>query len=173
MLGDTVTSGQLLALLGARAEAGTPLRVGLIGAGKFGTMFLSQARCLPDLHVLGVADLSVDRARQALTRAGWPPEQHAAAGFADALRTGTTYLTDRSDALIAADRVDVIVEATGIPTAGIHHALQAIAHGRHVVMVNVEADALADRKSTRLNSSHVSISYAVFCLKKKKTTTYA
>src|SRR5439155_1479994 len=44
MLGDTVTSGQLLALLGARAEAGTPLRVGLIGAGKFGTMFLSQAR---------------------------------------------------------------------------------------------------------------------------------
>ena len=143
MLGDTVTSGQLLALLGARAEAGTPLRVGLIGAGKFGTMFLSQARRLPDLHVLGVADLSVDRARQALTRAGWPPEQHAAAGFADALRTGTTYLTDRSDALIATDRVDVIVEATGIPTAGIHHALQAIAHGRHVVMVNVEADALA------------------------------
>src|SRR5436309_14521444 len=104
MLGDTVTSGQLLALLGARAEAGTPLRVGLISAGKFGTMFLSQARRLPDLHVLGVADLLVDRARQALTRAGWRPQQHVPAGFADGLPTGPTYLTAPRDPLRATTR---------------------------------------------------------------------
>src|SRR3712207_8124619 len=81
--------------------------------------------------------------------------------------------------MIAADGVDVIVEATGNPIVGIHHALRCFYHGRHLVMVNVEADALVgpllarrareDRKSTRLNSSHANISYAVFCLKKKKT----
>ncbi len=50
--------------LGARAEAGEPVRVGLIGAGKFGTMFLAQARRTPGLHVMAVADLSLARARR-------------------------------------------------------------------------------------------------------------
>ena len=135
--------GQLLRKLGARAEAGKPLRVGLIGAGKFGTMFLSQAQRLPGLHVLGIADLSLDRARQSLVRAGWPPEQFAAQGFAEARQAGSTCLTDDGEALIAAEGLEVVVEATGVPAAGIRHALRSCAHGRHVVMVNVEADALA------------------------------
>jgi predicted homoserine dehydrogenase-like protein len=132
----------LLQQLAARKEASRPLRVGLIGAGKFGTMFLSQARRLAGLHVLGVADLSLDRARAAMHRAEWPPEQFAAGGFAQALKTGATYLTSDNDALIRADGLDVVIDATGNPAAGIRHALQAIEHGRHVVMVNVEADVL-------------------------------
>ena len=135
--------GQLLHLLAARAESGKPLRVGLIGAGKFGTMFLSQARRVSGLHVLGVADLSLERAREALRRAGWPPEQFVATSFAQALKTGSTYLTDDGELLIQADRLDVVVEATGHVVAGIQYALKAFEHGRHVVMVNVEADALA------------------------------
>jgi len=134
---------QLLQLLAARVESGNPLRVGLIGAGRFGTMFLSQARRVPGLHLLGIADLSLERTREALRRVGWPAEQFAATSFVQALETGSTYLTDDGGALIRADGLEVVVEATGSPTAGIRYARQAFEHGRHVVMVNVEADALA------------------------------
>ena len=127
----------------ARAAAGNPIRVGLIGAGKFGSMFLAQARRTPGLHVLGVADLAPERARAALARVGWPREQYAASSFTDARAHGSTYLTDNADALIRADGLDVVVEATGHPTAGLRHAALALQHGRHVVMVNVEADVLA------------------------------
>lgn len=129
-------------LLKARAEAGRPLRVGLIGAGKFGTMFLSQALHTPGLHVLGVADLSVERARQALAATSWPAERFAAGSFAKALADGTTRVTEDADALIAAPGLDVVIEATGIPEAGVKHALACFERGNHVVMVNVEADAL-------------------------------
>lgn len=135
--------GRLLELLAERKERDRPLRVGLIGAGKFGTMFLSQARRVPGLQVLGVADLSLERAREALGRAGWPPEQFAAPGFEEALGTGLTHLTEDGDALIRAEGLDVLVEATGRVAPGIRYALEAFEHGRHVVMVNVEADALA------------------------------
>lgn len=133
---------QLLDLLAARAEAGQPLRVGLIGAGKFGTMFLSQARRVAGLHVLGVADLRPDYARAALAQAGWPQEQYAAASLEDARASGRTYVGDDAPALIAANGLDVMIEATGVPAAGVSYALMAIEHGRHLVMVNVEADAL-------------------------------
>jgi predicted homoserine dehydrogenase-like protein len=133
----------LFKLLGRRAEQGRPLRVGLIGAGKFGTMFLSQAHRVPGLHLLGIADLSPDRARASLERAGWPGERIGARSFADALSTGATVLTDDAQALIAADGLDVVIDATGSPAAGIRHVLLCCRHGRHIVMVNVEADALA------------------------------
>ena len=130
-------------LLRSRAEAGRPVRVGLIGAGKFGSMFLAQARRTPGLHVMGVADLSPDRARAALARVGWPREAYAAASFAEAVATGATCVGDEAQALIRAGGLDVVVEATGHPGAGLGHAALAIENGRHVVMVNVEADVLA------------------------------
>jgi predicted homoserine dehydrogenase-like protein len=133
----------LLSLLAARAAAGRPLRVGLIGAGKFGTMFLAQARRVAGLHVLGVADLAPERARAALVRAGWPDAQFQAASLGAALATGATHVGDDAAALIAAEGLDVVVEATGAPAAGIAHCLLAIDYGRQIVMVNVEADALA------------------------------
>ena len=68
----------LHALLLERKAAGRPVTVGLIGAGKFGTMFLSQARLTEGMHVVGVADLNVARARDQLKAAGWPAEQYAA-----------------------------------------------------------------------------------------------
>lgn len=129
--------------LEARAEAGNPIRVGLIGAGKFGSMFLAQAPRTPGVQVLGIADLSPPGARAALERVGWAPERFAATSFAEAARNGTTFITDDAQALIAADGLDVVIDATGHPAAGIRHALAAIAHGRHIVMVNVEADVLA------------------------------
>ena len=130
-------------LLLERAAAGAPVRVGLIGAGKFGAMFLAQALRTAGIHVMAVADLSIPRARAALERTGWPQERTAAASFADALSSGRTHVTEDSRALIAADGIEVVVEATGSPAAGIGHALACAREGRHVVMVNVEADALA------------------------------
>ncbi len=126
-----------------RAEAGKPLRVGLIGAGKFGTMFLSQALRTPGLHLLGVADLAPERARESLNRTGWPAERIAAPSLDKAAQSGATWIGDDAPALIAHPALDVVIDATGNPAAGIVHALAAIAAGKHIVMVNVEADALA------------------------------
>ncbi len=126
-----------------RQSAGRPVTVGLIGAGKFGTMFTAQARLTSGMHLVGVADLDVARARSQLKSAGWPDEACAAASLDDALKKRTTLVSDNARALIADPRIEVIVEATGVPGAGIEHALNAIANGKHIVMVNVEADAVA------------------------------
>lgn len=126
-----------------RAEGHRPIRVGLIGAGKFGTMFLAQVRRTPGLHVLAIADLDPDRACRAGAAIGWPPEAMTATSAADAFAHGSTWITDDGQKLIAADGLDVVIEATGDPGAGIRHALAAIEHGRHMVMVTVEADVVA------------------------------
>jgi predicted homoserine dehydrogenase-like protein len=133
----------LHALLLEREAAGKPVTVGLIGAGKFGTMFLAQARLTRGVHVVGVADLNVDRAKSQLATAGWPSAQFAASSLDDAIKTRGTHVTADAEALIKHPAVEVVVEATGIPEAGIVHALKTIGHGKHIVMVNVEADAVA------------------------------
>jgi predicted homoserine dehydrogenase-like protein len=128
-------------LLAQRLAEDRPIRVGLIGAGKFGSMFLAQARLTPGLHVLGIADLSVKRARDSLRLTGWPSEQIAGSRH-DALATGRSYITDDAEALITWDNVEVVVEATGNPVSAINHALLCCRYRRHIVMVTVEADAL-------------------------------
>ena len=130
-------------MLLAREAQGRPVTVGVIGAGKFGTMFLAQARTTRGLHVVGVADLDVGRARTQLRAAGWDEAAYAAPSLGDAFRQRRTHITADADALLAFADIEVIVEATGVPAVGIRHALGAIAHGKHVVMVTVEADALA------------------------------
>lgn len=133
----------LSAKLAARAAAGKPVRVGLIGAGKFGSMYLSQAPRTPGIHLVGVADLSPDRAKASLKRVGWQADRYAATSWAEARRNGSTYVTDDADAMIAGDDVEIVIDATGSPAAGIHHALLCCKHRKHIVMVNVEADVLA------------------------------
>src|SRR5215831_20956212 len=133
----------LYRLLQARADERRPLRVGLIGAGKFGTMYLAQAKHTPGIHVAAIADLAPDRARASLARAGWAPGRFGARSFADAVKSGATLVTDDAHALIEAPEIEIVIDATGHPPAGIRHALGAFARGKHVVMVNVEADALA------------------------------
>jgi predicted homoserine dehydrogenase-like protein len=107
-------------LLVELASRSRPLRVGLVGAGKFGQMYVNQARRVPGLELAWVADLDTERARA----------------------TGALRSSDDALALIAAGDADVVIEATGSPSAGARHALAAIEAGSHVVMVTVEADAL-------------------------------
>lgn len=115
-----------------RAAENKPVRVGLIGAGKFGSMFLSQVPTTPALSVTVIADLYPDRARAACAAVGWPKSLIEATNF-----------TDDAGAMMASGAVDVVVEATGNPVIGARHAQQAIQNGLHIVMVNVEADVLA------------------------------
>ncbi len=122
----------LYRLLQKRASAGRPVRVGLIGAGKFGSMFLSQVPTTPGLEVAAIADLSPDRARAACRNVGWTEERIAATRF-----------VDDAAKMIAFPEVEVVIEATGHAPAGIFHARAAIREGKHIVMVNVEADVLA------------------------------
>jgi predicted homoserine dehydrogenase-like protein len=122
----------LYRLLQKRAASGHPVRVGLIGAGKFGSMFLSQVPTTPGLEVAAIADLSPDRARAACRQVGWTEDRIAATRF-----------VDDAAAMIASPAVEVVVEATGHAPAGIFHARRAIREGKHIVMVNVEADVLA------------------------------
>ncbi len=119
-------------LLAARMDAGNPVRVGLIGAGKFGSMFLSQVPTTPGMEIAVIADLSPDRARAACAHVGWEDTRIAATRF-----------TDAGEDLIRDSNVEVVIEATGHPAAGLAHALLALKHGKHIIMVNVEADVLA------------------------------
>lgn len=130
-------------LLQDRQDAGNPVRVVLIGAGKFGSMFLSQARVTPGIHLLALADLSPNRAKAALATTGWEDQQSAAGSLAEAEAKGTTFITDDAAAAIAFGATDVVIDATGSPAAGVAHALHCAEQGKHIVMVNVEADVLA------------------------------
>lgn len=130
-------------MLRQRAAESRPIRVALIGAGKFGSMYLAQAQRTPGIHLLGVADLSPARARKALRQVGWAPDRLSARSADDAVRRGITWITDDTAKLIASPQVDVVIDATGHPAAGIAHVLACCEHGKHIVMVNVEADALA------------------------------
>jgi predicted homoserine dehydrogenase-like protein len=120
----------------ARAAAGRPVRVGLIGAGKFGSMFLSQVPTTPGLEVVVIADLDPAAAVQACSDVGWADELTSRTAFVDDARTMI-----RDGAVNGS--IDVVVEATGNPIAGVQHARACIANGIHIVMVNVEADVLA------------------------------
>ena len=115
-----------------RETDGKPVRVGLIGAGKFGSMFLAQVPTTPGLVVTTIADLDPAQAMLRCREVGW-----------DDARVASTEFVDDAEVMIRGDKVDVVVEATGHPAAGIKHALLCAEHGKHVVMVNVEADVLA------------------------------
>jgi predicted homoserine dehydrogenase-like protein len=130
-------------LLQQRASEARPLRVALIGAGKFGSMFLAQARRTPGLHVVAVADLAPQRARASLSRTGWDAARCGARSLDQARRTGTTCVTDDAARTIASGAVEIVIDATGSPAAGIRHALACCREGKHIIMVNVEADCLA------------------------------
>jgi predicted homoserine dehydrogenase-like protein len=132
----------LAPMLAARAEEGRPLRVALVGAGKFGTMWLAQAVRTPGVHVAAVVDLAPERARAALATAGFAPERLQASGVANAVRSGATFVGDSADAVLGAGEIEIVVDATGSPAAGVGLALGCAREGKHVVMVNVEADAL-------------------------------
>lgn len=115
-----------------RASKQKPIKVGLIGAGKFGSMFLSQIPTTPGLTVSCIADLNPGGAINACRSVGWSEEL-----------ISTTRFTDDAEKMLNDAEIEVVVEATGNPVVGLKHGRLAIRNGIHIIMVNVEADVLA------------------------------
>ena len=115
-----------------RVDENNPVKVALIGAGKFGSMFLSQVPTTAGLEVTVIADLKPENAINACKNVGWSDEL-----------INKTKFVDEAIKAIRLSEVDVVVEATGFPAGGIEHARQAFQNGKHIIMVNVEADVLA------------------------------
>ena len=127
--------------LRAREATGRPIRIGVIGAGKFGSMYLAQVPRTPGVHVVAIADLAPAMAMANLARVGWPPERSMAPSIADAIATRGTFVTEDWQVVTRDPAIDLVVECTGHPIAAVEHCLDAFAHGKHVVNVTVEADA--------------------------------
>ena len=126
------------------------VNVTLIGAGKFGSMFLSQAPYTKGLNVFTICDLNIDKAKKACREVGWSEDQ-----------INNIIFTEDFEKAINDDEVDVVVEATGHPSSGIKHARTCFKYGKHVIMVNVEADVLAGPSlSEEANSADVVFSMA-------------
>jgi len=128
-------------LLLKRAEEKRPVRVGVIGCGKFAAMYLAQAPTTPGVHIVGIADMAPDKAHANLDRVGWDQQRRSAKSLGEALDKGTTCVFQDVKALVGHPAMDVIVESTGHPPSAVRHALLAFAAKKHVVMVTVEADA--------------------------------
>lgn len=128
-----------------RESANRPMRLGVIGAGVFSSAFLNQVRRTPGIRLVGVADLDVEKAMKACVAAGWPSPSvrpcSSSSAINDCMAKGMVAITGSAAELIAAD-VEVILEATGVTEAGASHAWSAIEGEKHVIMGNVEADAL-------------------------------
>ncbi|MEY2953034.1 MAG: hypothetical protein RLZZ401_1121 [Pseudomonadota bacterium] len=131
----------LYAKLQQRAADNKPIRIGLIGAGKFGSMYLAQIPRTPGVHLVGVADLNPAGAHVNLDRVGWKSDSRQATSLDHAIKTGATHVGDDWQALVSHPAIDIIVECTGNPLAAVDHIEAAFAHGKHVVNVTVEADA--------------------------------
>ena len=120
----------LYSKLKEREQRQKPLRVGLIGAGKFAAMYLAQLPRTPGIRLAAIADLAPANARKSLERVGW-----SAAAIA-----GTPIFEDWQK-LVGNPEIDIVIEATGNPIAAVEHILGAFRHGKHVINVTVEADA--------------------------------
>ncbi len=118
-----------------------PLRIGVIGAGKFGAMYIAQVPKTPGVHLVGIADLSPANAKENLQKVGWAVERYAAPSLDKAIKENRTHLSEDWEALVKHPGIEIIIEATGNPPAAVEHALAAFKNGKHVVMVTVEADA--------------------------------
>jgi predicted homoserine dehydrogenase-like protein len=124
-----------------RQSENRPIRIGLIGAGKFGSMYLAQIPRTPGVHLVGIADLSPDAARTNLARVGWNPEKLNASNLDQAVKEGSTCISEDWQSLVRHPSIDIVVECTGSPLHAVDHILESFAHGKHVVNVTVEADA--------------------------------
>jgi predicted homoserine dehydrogenase-like protein len=130
---------------GLARRSNNPVRVALIGAGKFGTMIMAQLRHDNGIKLCVLADLNTDRARESAERAGWPAGQFALASSEaaanDLARNGKVAIVDSGDVAAACD-VDIVIEATGFADAAARHIWTAIEHGHHVINVTVEVDVV-------------------------------
>ena len=141
---NTIAARGLAADLAAREEAGKPIRVGIIGCGEMGTDLVTQIARMKGLRVGAIADRSGRNAQEAIRIAGHDADHGAAVDGLPALDRaigrGAIAITDDAHTILRSGQIDVIIDATGRPAAGAEIGLATIRQGKHLVMMNVEAD---------------------------------
>ncbi len=137
----------LHSLLRNQEKSNIPVRVGIIGAGKFATMFMSQIIRTPGMRLRAVCDLMPDRALDNLSAVGFDGRTYFGSRFQS--DNDAVLITDDVVTVLDPRHIDVVIESTGDPVAGARHALRSIECGIDVVMVNVEADVLVGAELAR------------------------
>jgi len=132
-------------LLAQRAAQNRPIRVGIIGTGKFGSGLVAQLAQMRGMEASVIAELDVARAKHAYTAAGRLVADdlrvvRTVGQMNDAIRAGKRAIVEDGKLLAQSDLIDVVVEATGSPEVGARMAYHTLQHKKHLVMVNVEAD---------------------------------
>ncbi|RZL96841.1 MAG: homoserine dehydrogenase, partial [Sphingomonas sp.] len=126
-----------------------PITIGLAGAGQMGTDIVVQVALMNGVRIGAIAASRPTRPMEAIALAGHDAGHGRVAATASeidrTIEAGGIAVTDDLAALCAAGRIDVIVDATGSPDVGTFLALEAIRNGKHIVMLNVEADITVGR----------------------------
>ena len=130
--------------LAARAETGRPVRIGLVGAGEMGTDIVSRVAHMRGIEIGAISELNPQAAGRAVTIAYGDPDRAEATTTTDGLNAvieaGRIATTNRVETLLDSGLIDVVIDATGIPSVGAEIGLAAMERGKHLVMMNVEAD---------------------------------
>ncbi|HCY98720.1 MAG: homoserine dehydrogenase [Rhodobacterales bacterium RIFCSPHIGHO2_02_FULL_62_130] len=130
--------------LAARAETGRPIRIGLVGAGEMGTDIVSRVAHMQGIEIGAISELKAGAARKSVEIAYGNADLVREVSTADAANAAMEdrriAVTDNVDALLEAGLIDVVVDATGVPSVGAEIGLRAMERGKHLVMMNVEAD---------------------------------
>lgn len=134
----------LASALAAREAQGDPIRIGLIGAGEMGTDIVARANMMPGISVAAIADIRVENAINAVDIAYQESGQARIAESGDALNAsieqGKVGVMEDANLLLESGLLDVVIEATGLPGIGAELGIKAMEQGKHLVMMNVEAD---------------------------------
>ena len=137
-------------LLRQREFNGKPIRVGIIGAGRYSASFVAQARFIPGIKIVSIAELDITKAKKICIKAGWSEVDISFANKTNAInddaRIGKIVLTEDSNQLIGVE-LDIVIEITGVAEAGAYHSWHALEAGKHVITVTVEADHLVEMRS--------------------------
>ena len=127
-----------------RAETGRPVRIGLVGSGEMGTDIVTRAAMMEGIAVAAIADLHAERAHEAVRIARGEGGHSRDAAGVDALNRaiedGLTAVARDAGDILESGLVDVVIDATGVPAVGAEIGLRAMERGKHLVMMNVEAD---------------------------------
>ncbi|BAB74530.1 NAD(P)H-dependent oxidoreductase [Anabaena sp. FACHB-709] len=129
--------------LKARAAAGNPVKVGMIGAGFMGRGIANQIiNSVPGMELVAISNRSIDGAKRAYSEAGIEDIEivDSVGELESAIAQGKYTITEDATIICQADGIDAIIEVTGAVEFGAHVVMEAIAHRKHVIMMNAELD---------------------------------
>jgi predicted homoserine dehydrogenase-like protein len=126
-----------------RAEAGNPVRMVIVGAGYMARGIAAHATLMPGIELVAISNRTIGKATQVFAELGCGDARRVETpdDLDDAVARGVPAVADSPEPLCRAESVDVLVEVTGEVEFAAHSVLDAIAHGKHVVLVNAELDS--------------------------------